>query len=83
MIIERNRNRKESVKRWPISGRPSNFEMERGGCIGYHTKDELLGRRKHIKRECDFVLIAFALEPTEKGRCVEHSAERWASAGKP
>jgi len=36
------------------------------------TKDNLLGGRKHVKRECDFVLIAFALKPADEGGEVEH-----------
>ena len=40
--------------------------------VGIRTEDEFLGWREHVERECDFVLVAFALEPAEEGGCVKH-----------
>ena len=37
---------------------------------GKRTEDELLGRRKHVKRESDLVLIAFALQPSDHVRSI-------------
>ena len=32
------------------------------------TEDELLGRRKHVEGESDFILVAFALQPSHQIR---------------
>ena len=37
-----------------------------------HTKNEFLGRSKHVQREGDFVLVALALQPADEGGDVEH-----------
>ena len=34
------------------------------------TEDELLRRRKHVKRESDLILVAFALQPLDQTRSV-------------
>lgn len=39
---------------------------------GKRTEYELLGRRKHVKGEGDFILVPFALEPAEQGGDVGH-----------
>ena len=39
---------------------------------GGHTKYEFLGRRKHVEREGDFILISFALKPAEESGGIEH-----------
>lgn len=39
------------------------------------TEDELFGRRQHVKRESDFVLVALALEPAQQRRRVQCESE--------
>ena len=39
---------------------------------GTHTEDELLGRRQHVEREGDLVLVAFALQPSDQIRGIPH-----------
>lgn len=36
------------------------------------TEDELLGRCEHVERECDFILVAFALQPSDQFRGIKH-----------
>lgn len=35
---------------------------------GKRTEDELLRRGKHVKRESDLILVAFALQPSDQIR---------------
>jgi hypothetical protein len=42
---------------------------------GGRTENEFLRRRQHVQGECDFVLVALALEPAEHGGWVEHGGE--------
>lgn len=37
---------------------------------GKRTEDDFLRRRKHVKRESDLVLVAFALQPSNQVRGV-------------
>jgi len=69
--MERKRKRKESIE---VTGLLATSDSCFRAKVqeGMLTEDELLGRRKHVEGECDFILVAFALEPAEKAGRVEH-----------
>jgi hypothetical protein len=52
-----------------------------GGDWKGRTKEKLLSRSQHVKRERDFVLVAFALEPAEESGRVEHGSEEEGGCG--
>ena len=50
------------------------------GHLGNRTEDEFLGRRKHVKGECDFILVFLELKPSDEGGDVGDSLSRgWPS----
>lgn len=65
---------------WWCEGRDCGIGRVEMGGIG-RTEDELLRRRQHVERECDFVLVALALEPAEERGWVEHCDEEQGGGG--
>ena len=59
-------------------GRISCFWSAFGGVFwgqGERTEDELFRRGEHVKREGDFVLVAFALQPSNQVRGIQHGGK--------
>ena len=78
MIIERKRKRKESKQDFRISKAicritVCSFPKTAGG---RPTEDEFLGRGQHIKREGDFILVSFALQPAQECGSVKHGFDQ-------
>jgi len=59
------------------------WEVHRSSCDEHGYKDEedkiedeLLGRRQHVKGECDFILVFLELKPADKGGYVGFARPR-------
>lgn len=70
MIMDRKRKRNESVGSW----HGQRCAAEARGIVGEgrRTEDEFLGRCEHVEGKGHFVLVAFALQPANQVRRVEH-----------